>query len=171
MPAPVLLLGLGNVLLSDEGVGVHAIAAFRRRYGAPDDVEVLDGGTAGMDLLDAIAGRDTIIVVDAVQRRGAPPGTLLVFHGDDVRAAFGTRLSPHQLGLVDVLAAAALLGEAPASVTVLGVVPAGLDLWLELSATVAARLDGLVALIADEITRHGVTLVPLNPPPRSDATA
>ena len=170
--APILLLGLGNLLLSDEGTGVHAVEAFRRRYGTPAGLDVLDGGTAGMDLLDIIAGREAVIVVDAVRRAGAPPGTLLAFHGDEVRAAFGARLSPHQLGLLDVLAAAALLGEAPASVTVLGVVPADLDLGLKLSDAVAASLEGLLAMIADELARRGVNLAPVNPkPPRSDGAA
>ncbi len=152
------MLGLGNLLLSDEGVGVHAVTALRERYDLPDGVEVLDGGTAGMDLLDIIAGRDTIIVVDAVRREGAAAGTLLTFRGDDIRAAFGARLSPHQLGLLDVLAATSLLGEAPGAVTVIGVVPAHLDLGLELSAAVAASLDALLARIADELASIGIVL-------------
>jgi hydrogenase maturation protease len=162
---PVLVLGVGNLLLSDEGAGIHAIAAFRARYGTPDGVELVDGGTAGLDLLDIIAGRQRLIIVDAVQHDGCPAGTLLTFRDGDFRAAFAARLSPHQLGLLDVLAAAALLGESPASVTVLGIVPADLDLGLELSATVAGRFDGLLAMIADELSRCGVAL----PPPAADA--
>jgi hydrogenase maturation protease len=157
-PAPILLLGLGNLLLSDEGAGIHAITAFRERYGTPDGVELLDGGTAGMDLLDIIAGRASVIVVDAVGRKDCPAGTLLAFHGGEIRAAFGARLSPHQLGLLDVLAATTLLGESPGSVTVLGVVPANLDLGLELSAEVAASMDGLLEMIAGELANLGVTV-------------
>ncbi len=157
-PAAVLVLGLGNLLLSDEGVGVHAVAALRKRYHLPDGVDVLDGGTAGMDLLDIIAGRDHVIVVDAVRREGAAAGTLFTFRGDDIRAAFGARLSPHQLGLLDVLAATSLLGEAPGAVTVIGIVPAHLDLGLELSPTVAASLDALLARIADELAGAGIVL-------------
>lgn len=157
-PPAILVLGLGNLLLSDEGAGVHAIEAFRRRYGTPDGVELLDGGTAGMDLLDLIAGRDSLIVVDAVNRDGCAAGTLLTFRDEDIRAAFGARLTPHQLGLLDVLAATALLGEKPASVTVLGVVPGHIDLGLELSPPVAASMGRLLAMIAEELLRLGVRL-------------
>ena len=153
-PGPVLVLGMGNILLTDEGLGVRALEAFRARYHVPDGVELLDGGTTGMGLLDDIGGRSHLLVLDAVQT-GAPPGTLAVLRGDQVPVYFGRRATPHQLGLSDVLATLELAGEKPANVTVLGIVPDSLELSLELSDTIAAQLDGLVAALVDELTTLG----------------
>ncbi len=145
-----LILGLGNILLSDEGVGVHAVGALVEQVQLPPDVEVLDGGTSGMDLLDQIAGRAHLIVVDAV-KTGRPPASVVRLAGDAVPAFFSSRISPHQLGLSDVLAVLRLMDAAPESVTVIGVEPVCLDIGLELSPAVAARLPEVIALIGDEI--------------------
>jgi hydrogenase maturation protease len=145
-----LVLGLGNILLSDEGVGVRAVEALVERVQLPPDVEVLDGGTSGMDLLDRIAGRVHLIVVDAV-RCGRPPASVVRLVGEEVPAFFRTRLSPHQLGLSDVLAMLQVMDAAPARLTVIGVEPVSLDLGLDLSPPVAARLPEVIGLVCDEI--------------------
>lgn len=146
----ILVLGLGNILLSDEGVGVRCVEALAAHGRLPRGVEVLDGGTSGMDLLDQIAARVHLIVVDAV-KTGRPPGTVIRLTGNEVPALFRTRVSPHQLGLSDILAALWLMDAAPKSVTVIGVEPVCLDLSLELSAPVEARLPELIALVHAEI--------------------
>lgn len=148
--ARTLVLGLGNILLSDEGVGVRAVEELARQDPLPPDVEVLDGGTSGMDLLDQIAGRAHLIVIDAV-RTGRPPASVVRLAGEEVPAFFSSRLSPHQLGLSDVLAVLRLMDAAPARITVIGVEPVCLDLDLELSPAVAARLPEVVALIHAEL--------------------
>lgn len=148
--AATLVLGLGNILLSDEGVGVRAVEALVEKAPLPPDVEVLDGGTSGMDLLDQIAGRARLIVVDAV-RTGRAPASVVRLAGDEVPAFFSSKLSPHQLGLCDVLAVLRLMEAAPARISVIGVEPASLDLGLELSPAVAARLPEVVALIEAEL--------------------
>lgn len=147
-----LVLGLGNILLSDEGVGVRAVEALVEQVQLPPDVEVLDGGTSGMDLLDQIAGRAHLIVVDAV-KTGRSPASVVRLAGDDVPAFFSSRISPHQLGLSDVLAVLRLMDAAPQSVTVIGVEPVCLDLSLELSPAVAVRLPDVIALIRAEMAR------------------
>ena len=149
-PRPVLVLGMGNILLTDEGLGVRALEAFCARYEVPEDVELLDGGTTGMGLLDDIGGRTHLLVLDAVQT-GAPPGTLAVLRGEEIPVYFGRRGTPHQLGLSDVLATLELAGEKPAHVTVLGIVPDS----LELSDTIAAQLDGLVDALVTELAALG----------------
>lgn len=153
-PCPVLVLGMGNILLTDEGLGVRALEAFRARYEVPENVELLDGGTTGMGLLDDIGGRTHLLVLDAMQT-GAPPGTLAVLRGEEVPVYFGRRGTPHQLGLSDVLATLELAGEKPAHVTVLGIVPDSLELSLELSDTIAAQLDGLVDALVTELAALG----------------
>lgn len=150
MRAGTLVLGLGNILLSDEGVGVRAVEALVEQVPLPPDVEVLDGGTSGMDLLDQIAGRARLIVVDAV-RTGRPPASVVRLAGDEVPAFFSAKLSPHQLGLSDVLAVLRLMDAAPAEITVIGVEPVSLDLGLDLSPAVAASLAEVLALLRTEL--------------------
>jgi hydrogenase maturation protease len=151
----VLVLGAGNILLSDEGIGVRVVEALQQRYQVPEGVEILDGGTCGMDLLDVIAGRDHLILVDAVAT-GSPPGTIVRLKDDQIPAVFRTKSSPHQLGLQDVLALLRLLDASPGHVTVIGVQPASLDIGLELTPVVAARLDEMVEMVADELAAIGL---------------
>ena len=153
--ARVLVLGAGNILLSDEGIGVRVVEALQQRYQVPEGVEILDGGTCGMDLLDVIAGRDHLILVDAVAT-GSPPGTIVRLKDDEMPAVFRTKSSPHQLGLQDVLALLRLLDASPANVTVIGVQPASLDIGLALTPVVAARLDEMVDIVADELAAIGL---------------
>lgn len=108
-----------------------------------------------MDLLDVIAGRDHLILVDAVDT-GSPPGTIVRLKDGEIPAVFRTRLSPHQLGLQDVLTLLRLMDSAPAHVTVIGVQPASLELGLELTPPIAARLDLMVEMVADELSALGV---------------
>lgn len=151
---PVLVLGMGNILLEDEGLGIRALEALQRDYALPPGVELLDGGTTGMGLLDDIGGREHVLVLDAVQT-GEPPGTLVAMRGDRVPVYFGIRVTPHQLGLSDVLATLELSGEQPGSVTVLGLVPQSLELSLELSAEIEAKLPQLVDLAVSELGQLG----------------
>ena len=151
------MLGMGNLLLEDEGLGVRALEILQQRYEIPPEVELLDGGTTGMGLLDDISEREHLIVLDAVQT-GDPPGTLVRLAGDDVPVYFSMRISPHQLGLSDVLATLELSGEKPAEVVVLGLVPQSLEMSLELSELIAEKLDSLVGAAVTELGRLGYTL-------------
>jgi hydrogenase maturation protease len=107
-----------------------------------------------MGLLDDISGREHLVVLDAVQT-GEAPGTLIELRGDRVPVYFGLRVSPHQLGLSDVLATLELSGETPAEVTVLGLVPHSLEMSLELSAPIQERLPSLVEAAVAELDRIG----------------
>ncbi len=153
--ASVLVLGLGNILLSDEGVGVRIVEALDASHELPDDVETLDGGTSGMELLDMVAERDYLIVADAVNAAG-PAGRVIRLENDDIRMLFETRFSPHQLGLSDMLAALRLIDKAPKRVVVIGVVPENLKTGLDLSAAAAGGRDAAVAMIVDELARLGM---------------
>lgn len=154
---PVLVLGMGNILLEDEGLGIRALELLEQRYEIPPEVELMDGGTTGMGLLDDISGRQHVLVLDAVQT-GEPPGTLVKLAGDEVPVYFGMRISPHQLGLSDVLATLELSGEQPAGVTVLGLVPQSLEMCLQLSDLVNSRLDSLVEAAVNELDGLGYQL-------------
>lgn len=159
--APVLVLGLGNILLQDEGVGVAVIERLQRRYRVPDEVELLDGGTSGMSLLEDICDRQHLIVVDAV-RSGKPPGTEVVLTGAEVPAFLNNRVSPHQLALSDVLANLALRNESPRNVTVVGMEPLSLETHLGLSDMVASRLQALTERVIEHIEAAGYEVEQLN---------
>lgn len=156
----ILVLGIGNVLLTDEGIGVRALKELERRYTYPTNVELLDGGTAGIELLRHIRNRDYLIIIDAM-KCGQEPGTVFRVEGDEVPAAFRTRISPHQLGLSDLLAAAMLTDELPANLVLYGVEPESIDIGLDLTETVEANVDKLVGAVADELRSLGCSLVPI----------
>lgn len=153
MTMSVLILGLGNVLLSDEGVGIHTVNALADRHVLPDDVEVLDGGTSGLSLLDAVAGRAALIVCDAIEADAAP-GTVIRIEDAHVPAFFRTRVSSHQQGLNELMAGLALIGERPEHITVFGIVPRDLDPGTTLSSEAKDGMEHAIDLIVDELARH-----------------
>lgn len=155
----VLILGLGNILLRDEGVGVHAVNALASRYRLPDGVEALDGGTSGMDLLDTVAERERLIVCDAI-KSDTTPGTAVRLDGDGIAAFFATRLSPHQLGLSDLLANLELMGARPEHVSIIGIVPDDMSLGTELSAAGRVGMEKGIELLLEELADFGVQLDP-----------
>jgi hydrogenase maturation protease len=152
--APVLILGIGNILLRDEGVGVRVIEAMHKLDPAalPADIEVVDGGTSGADLVDVLADRRKVIVIDAVDIDAAP-GTVVRFTGDDLLAEAVALVSLHQLGLIDSLRMTRQLGCAPAEVIIFGVRPGDFSPGLELTAPVAAVIPRLIDLVLAEARR------------------
>ncbi len=155
----VLVLGIGNVLMMDDSVGVRAIEELEKKYCFSEGVELLDGGTSGIELLSYIGGRDHLIIIDAL-KSGLPPGTVIRVEGQDVPARFMTRISPHQLGLSDVLAAATISDMLPGNLVLFGVEPKTVRLGLGLSEEVRASLDKLVATVIDELGRLGCSVEP-----------
>lgn len=147
----VVVLGVGNLLLSDEGVGVRLVERLEARYRLPESVRLLDGGTCAMEMLEDLEDLDLLVIADCV-RSGQAPGALVVLRDEQVPAFFRTKLSPHQVGLSDVLATLQFTGRAPARVVVVGVEPASLATGMALSGPVEACLpaaeDALVAALA-----------------------
>lgn len=153
---PVLVLGLGNILLTDEGVGVRVVEALQARGRCPEGVELLDGGTSGMDLIDRIGGRDLVVIIDALSADD-PPGTLIRIDGEQLDEGLHTRMSPHEVGLADVLGFLRLMDQSPARVVLYGVVPESLDLGLELTGAGVRGRDAAVLAIEAELR----TLAPM----------
>lgn len=148
-PAPTLILGIGNILLRDEGIGVRVIEAMRT-LPLPDDVELCDGGTAGADLLAVICDRRRMIVVDAVDANTSP-GTILRIEPSDLAPPTGPSLSLHDVGLVEALRMAALVRSAPASVVIFGVQTATVQPGLELSTRVADAIPAVIERVLAEL--------------------
>ncbi|HEY5618909.1 MAG TPA: HyaD/HybD family hydrogenase maturation endopeptidase [Vicinamibacterales bacterium] len=155
----LLVLGLGNVLLEDDGVGAAAVALLLDRYEVPRGVQVLDGGTLGLSLLPYLEAADAVILVDAVRAEGRP-GTFVRLTDDEVAPAVATRLSPHQVGVADLLDGARWLGRYPRRVVLLGLVPESMDLAVGLSPGVRPALPALVQRIVDEAGTLGFAFLP-----------
>lgn len=154
----VVVLGVGNVILADEGVGVRVVEALERDYALPAGVVVIDAGTSGMEMLEDMSDLDFLLVVDAIAA-GKAPGELVQLRGDEVPVFFRRNLSPHGIGLSDVLAALEFLGAEPKETVILGVQPTSLELSTELTPTIAARVPDLVAQVVDELTQRGLAPV------------
>lgn len=152
----IVVLGVGNLIMSDEGVGVQVVQELESRYHWPDNVRVIDGGTSGMDLLGDLAGVDRLLILDAVHS-GAAPGSLVILEGEDVPVFYTTKLSPHQTGLCDVLADLRLLGESPGETVIIGVEPASLELGMDLSGPVAAAVPRVKDELFSRLRALGVT--------------
>lgn len=153
-PTPLLVLGLGNLLLEDDGIGAAAVALLLDRYEIPQEVSVLDGGTLGLSLLPYLEDAEVVILVDAVQTDQAP-GSFVRLDGDDVMPAVATRLSPHQVGVADLLDGARWLERYPARLVLLGLVPDSMELAVGLSPRVRPALMDLVNRIVDEARSLG----------------
>jgi hydrogenase maturation protease len=125
------------------------------RYRFPGHVTVLDGGTLGLDLLPSIENAQRLLIVDAVET-GAPPGSLVRLSGEEIPYALETKLSPHQMGLKDLLTVASLLDYAPVETVLWGVQPESIEMALQLSAPVAAQLEPLVGKVLEELAVWGV---------------
>ncbi len=150
-----LVLGLGNILLRDEGAGVRVVERLQRLYQFPDDVGVLDGGTLGLDLLPCVEDTERLLIVDAVAA-GEAPGAIVRLEGDRVPAFLSIKLSPHQVGVADLLAAARLRDCCPPELVLLGVQPEVVEVGLELSQTVDAQLQVLADRALAELDRWGI---------------
>jgi len=153
----ILVIGMGNVLMQDEGIGVRAIEELENQYHIPEGVTVVDGGTTGMELFNPIRGCDQLIVVDAVNT-GAPYGSLVRIANEEIPQFFQTKLSNHQLGLSDLLALLTLKGETPEHVAVIGMVPHSLETQLGLTDEAKEGLDNMVLMLVKELSDLGVTL-------------
>ncbi|CAI0714060.1 TPA: HyaD/HybD family hydrogenase maturation endopeptidase [Serratia fonticola] len=155
----ILVLGIGNLLLGDEAVGVRIVEALEQRYRLPAHVEVLDGGTSGMELMEMMADRDHLIVADAVLT-GAAPGSVAVLYDEEIPALFTRKVSPHQLGLSDVLMALRLTDEFPRRLTLVGVVPESLEPGIGLTAVVNQAIEPALAQVLLALQESGVVAEP-----------
>ncbi len=142
-------MGVGNILLSDEGVGVRVIEAMEGRE-LPDNVELFDGGTASVDLLDSLANRDKVIIIDVVKGDNEP-GTLYRFTPTDITLQRQNLTSLHQVGLLETLTMADYLSCAPREVVIFGIEPKEVGWSLELSPEVAQIVPRVIELVLAEL--------------------
>ncbi len=148
----IIILGVGNLLLSDEGVGVHVANELMKMDLSPE-VSVVEGGTDGFSLLNIITEADRLIIIDAV-KGDAPPGSIYRFDiGEVQNSPFGFKTSVHQIGILEVLDLSNLIGKTPHT-TVIGIEPKCLEMGMELSPEIKAKIPRIIELILDELKRE-----------------
>lgn len=148
--ARTVVLGMGNLLLRDEGVGVHVARALKK-LSLPTDVEIVDGGTSLDPLFLEV---DKLIVVDAV-RGGGEAGAIYRFRPQDIESAPGVMTSVHQIGLVEGLRMASYAGVEPREIVIIGVEPKEIDWGLELTPELERKIPQLMELVLREIGEKG----------------
>lgn len=151
----VLVLGIGNLVMSDDGAGVRVVQKLQREYIFSENVEIMDGGTLGLDLLPKLEGIGLLIVIDALET-GKKPGSCIRLIGEELPIALETKLSPHQMGLKDLLSVAELLGHLPDKMVLIGVQPGSIKMDTELTLDVEASIDILTEMVLDELSNDGI---------------
>ena len=146
-----LVLGLGNLVHSDDGLGVHAIQNLQTDPRVPSDVVLMDGGTQGLNLLPHIAAYQRLLVIDALDV-GEAPGTLVRLEGKALQNLPG-KASVHQLGFADLMVALDLLGESPEEVVLLGIQPLSMEWGIEVTPQVREALDRIPDLVVEQLRR------------------
>lgn len=155
------ILGIGNLLLSDESFGIHVVRFLEKQYRFPDSVSILDGGTAGIYMAPFLEEHDPIFVVDVVNLDDAKPGSLYTFSADDARnGSMQTRMSPHQLGILEILDICKLRGISPETVEFFCVVPESLATGLEMSEVVAVQVEKISCLLVERLRNLGHDISP-----------
>lgn len=157
------IAGIGNYILQDEGFGVHVVHYLKNNYTFPEEVEIQDVGTAGIYMAPFLEECDPVLVVDVVDIEGEP-GSFHFFTLDDVRAGnFQTRMSPHQLGLLEILEVSKLRDAAPEHIEFYTVIPKELEESIELSDTVEQRKIEVAEMILARLQDLGVHVTKIVP--------
>jgi hydrogenase maturation protease len=149
-----VLLGIGNILLSDEGVGVHLVKEVGSKYEFTPEVDVVDGGTLGLDLLPYFEDYQRMLIVDAVNF-GREPGFIRVVDGEEIPNAILEKMSVHNIGLNDLMGVSMFRGMIPEKIRLIGIQPASLEPGY-LSPTIRDRMGELTSLVLKNLAEWGV---------------
>lgn len=158
----VLVLGLGNILLQDDGLGIRVLEQLQRDFQLPACVTLMDGAVMGLELLPYMEQSSALVVLDAVQT-GQPPGTLVRLEGEDIPATLATKLSVHQIGFQESLAMGRFCGTLPETMVLLGAEPDVIDLGVYLSPAVESQIETLAQMTVDELHSWGIPVNPATP--------
>jgi hydrogenase maturation protease len=165
----IAVIGLGNVLLGDDGFGPTVVELLRAGWDLGDDVEVIDAGTPSLDLAGYLDGRERVILVDTVAADGEP-GELRGYRGEELAALpMKPRTSPHDPAVQEALAIVDFAGNGPRDVVLVGTIPATTEVGTVLSPAVVAAIDSAIGLVVAELLRSGVDAVRRAQPRRCDA--
>ena len=156
-----LIFGAGNLLLSDEGFGVHFIKYLEEHYRFQDDVELYDGGTLGIMVTHLLEEADRVFLVDVVDAPGEPGDVFRYEKQEFLLGQLPIKMSPHQIGIQEVLTLSELRGRTPDQVSLFGIIPLSYEPGVELSPLLAGKLPGLAELLVNELLAAGHTVQPL----------
>ncbi len=156
---PIVLLGVGNILLTDEGFGVHVVNQLREDYVFNPPITILDGGTMGMELLTYMRGMTKLLLVDAING-GDRPGTVYEFPHEEMNTYFTEAISVHEVGMQDILRIRALQEDPLEDAVVIGVEPESLELGLDLSETTQVAVKEVKERILAVLASWNVTATP-----------
>ncbi|SDP41704.1 HyaD/HybD family hydrogenase maturation endopeptidase [Selenomonas ruminantium] len=151
----VTILGIGNIILRDEGFGVRVAEYLDKHYEFPDNVQIVDGGTLGIELTQYVTGTEKLLVIDSING-GAEPGTTFRFHNDDVMEHFQDKLSAHEVGIQDVLGLLTVTGHKIPDVIVIGAQPYDVEAGVELSDGMMKLLPQMVEQALSELKKWGI---------------
>ncbi len=151
----VTILGIGNVILRDEGFGVRVAEYLDKHYEFPESVQIVDGGTLGIELTQYVTGTEKLLVIDSING-GAEPGTTFRFHNDDVMEHFQDKLSAHEVGIQDVLGLLTVTGHKIPDVVVIGAQPYDVEAGVELSDGMMKLLPQMVEQALKELKNWGI---------------
>ena len=154
-PAEVTILGVGNVILKDEGFGVRVAEYLDHHYTFPDSVQIVDGGTLGIELTQYVTGTNKLLVIDSING-GAEPGTVFRFHNDAIMEHFQDKLSAHEVGIQDVLALLTVTGHKIPDVIVIGAQPFDVEAGVGLSEGMQALLPQIVEQALKDLSSWGI---------------
>jgi len=152
----ILVLGLGNSIMTDDGFGVEVVNTLSSRYHFQGEVCLVDGGTLGLDLLPYLENVESLLIIDALDMRDEP-GRIFRLQGEEVPRAFASKLSVHQMGLQDLLAVAELQGHVPNRLVVWGVQPESIEMGTELTPAVKKAVVAVIDNILDELPGGGIS--------------
>ncbi len=159
---PAAILGLGNILLRDEGVGVHTINKIREEWSFSPAVEIIDGGTLGLDLLPYFEKYSKILIIDAVDF-GKEAGHIGLLKDEDVLKPFSKKLSVHHVGLGDIFFACQLVGMKPAEIIIIGIQPKSIDIGLEITEEISRKMPDLIKIAIENLENWDIRCVLRSP--------
>lgn len=155
MSKKIIVLGIGNILLSDEGVGVKVVHDLKEKYTFPENVELIDGAVGAFLLLPFIESAEKLLVIDAISG-GEPPGTIYKFKDKDIPHQIMDKLSIHEVSFTDILALAKFRGNYPKEIVIIGIEPQSLEPGLELSEKIKKNYDKLINEVLAQLKNWGV---------------
>jgi len=153
--AEITILGIGNLLMGDEGVGIHVLNTLKDSYTFSPDINFIDGGTIGIDLIPYFEECKKMIIIDAVDSQ-EEPGFVVTLKNEEIHYRFNTKLSLHHAGLSDVLSIIKLQEIEAPDMMLIGIQPEKVEMGIELSDTVNSQMEQVKKIILDKLTEWGI---------------
>ena len=155
-----LIFGAGNLLLTDEGFGVHFIQYLQKNYCFPEEIELYDGGTLGIMVTHMLEDAEHVFLVDVIEAKGEPGDIYRYEKEDFMMGTLPIKMSPHQIGIQEVLTLSDLRDRCPDKVSLFGIIPQSYDAGVELSQLLSEKLPGLAELMVAELQAAGHVIIP-----------